>query len=521
VNKTWDKILNDYELHCQRVQRATALKSMETDAEKKKRISKLELLYETWFEYYFPHYAKKKCAKFHKQFAKLIIENKKIRALWEVYRSGAKSVHAGMGIPLYLYFVKHDLFFMLLIGETELKAKRLLSSIQVEIEHNQRLINDYGSRKKIGDWSDGNLYTTDGVRFTAIGSNQSPRGLREGGNRPDYINPDDLDSRRHLNNDRLMAEGVEYITEECEGCFDTDSDSNAAERLVYTNNNFHKNSITNRLKKHYLKNIDADKKAKTKTDYHVVSVPAVKNLKTFEPTWPEKTTADYWRKKYNRNPKGFLREYQHTHVEEGKVFKADWIQHRKSPALSQYDALVFEGDLSYKDKGDFKGLYLVGKKGRQIDIIHSFLRQTSRKLAAAWLYDLYEDKKLADYNIDYNIDGAFAQDEFVNDFDSEGDERGYHIAVTADKASYGNKHDHIESVSGTFERLWVFFNSDEENSADQAETISQVLSFEKGSQAHDDGPDAIARAIKRLNKATFQDKFTARVQTREYRNKRH
>ena len=112
---------------------------VETEAERKKRIRFLEADYVRWFEYYFPNYAKKKCAKFHKRLANDIIKNKRVRELMEAFRSAGKSVHIDMGIPLYLYYALKDLHFMLLIGETETKAAKLLGDIQVQAPTNRRL----------------------------------------------------------------------------------------------------------------------------------------------------------------------------------------------------------------------------------------------------------------------------------------------------------------------------------------------------------------------------------------------
>jgi predicted phage terminase large subunit-like protein len=521
MDNKWLKLLGDYDLHCQRITKSTIVDTGESQTQKAKRINLLEKEYIGWFEYYFSHYAKKKSAKFHKKLATEIIGKRKIRLLAEIFRSGAKSVHLDMGIPLYLYLVKKELFFMLLIGETDLKAKKLLSDIQAELEYNQKLLNDYGRKMKQGDWADGNFYTTDGIRFMSIGFGMSPRGLREGHQRPDYIVIDDVDTKQHVNNDRIMSESVDYILEEVEGCFDTDSDGDAIERLVYANNNFHKNSITNRLKIEYHKNIEADKLEGIKSDYCVFSVPAVKSLLTFEPTWPEKTDAAYWRRKYRRNSRSFMRNYMHIHVSEGKIFKADYMQHKQMLPLAEYDSLELIGDLSYKDKGDFKAMYLIGKKGREYHIIHSFLRQTSRRNVAKWLYDLYESKGLHNYNINYSIDGLFAQDEFINDFDREGDERGYWIPVIANKKNLGNKHDRIDSIEGVFQRLWVWFNIEEKHLVDQVETIDQFLAFEKGSQAHDDGPDAIEAGFKKLDRESFTAKFKPIFTKRTMRNKRY
>lgn len=507
-NKTLDRLIANYDLHCAKIRKSTTINIHERPEDRIKRINHLEGDYDIWFEYYFPNFAKVKCAWFHKLLANKIIKNKVINLLYEVYRSGAKSVHVDMGVPLYL-MVKGELKYMLLIGETEPKAKQLLSSIQAQLQYNQRFIADYGTKFKSGDWADGNFMTVDGIRFKALGFGQSPRGVREESERPDYIAVDDIDSKKHVNNDTIMREGVDWIMEDLMGCFD-ESDT-STKRFVFANNNFHKNSITNRLKHEFTVFRNKAKEFGEKSIYTIISVPAVKNLIDFIPNWPEKTSADYWRRKYNNSTKrSFLREYMHKHVQDGKIFKDENIHHKKTLPLAKYDSLCLYGDMSYKDKGDFKGLFLVGKIGREFHIIHSFLRQTSRKNAAKWLYDLYEDKKLHKYNISYQIEGLFAMDEFVNDFDIEGDDRGYHIPVVADKRGKANKFDRIESTSGYFERNNVFFNEDEFQSPDQVELTEQYLAFEKGSNAHDDGPDAIHGAIDNLNRRTFVDKFVPR-----------
>lgn len=511
-----EKLIKQYDLHCLKIKKATTITFGETQKEKEARMKNSEKDYITWFEDYYPHYAKVKSADYHRKLANRIIKNPKSKTLAEIFRSGAKSVHTGMGIPMYLYFTG-QLHFMLQMGENAPKAKKLISKIQAELEYNQKIINDYGRRMGKGNWADGDFLTSDGVRFMSLGWEQSARGLSEGADRPDYISVDDVDSKRHVNNSIMMNDGVEKIMEEIIGCFDAADDSR--ERFVYSNNNFHKNSITNRLKAEFNKNIKLDKQDGDRSDYSVVSVAAVIDLVTFEPTWPQKTTAEYWRKKYQKNPKAFLREYMHIHVAEGKVFKAEDFRFEKMLRLNQYDALIAVGDLSYKDKGDFKSFYLIGKKAKEYHIIHCFLRQTSRGIVAAWLYDMFESRNLGRYNVRYLIDGLFAQDEFVNDFDSEGEERGYYIAVIANKEKYGEKFNHIESIEGRFLRRWVVFNIDEKDNPDQITTVEQFLAFEKGGGANDDGPDAIAVGFKELDKATFIEKFDPRITIRDtYQN---
>lgn len=509
----YDKLIAEYDKHCQRIAQISIVNINEAPKDKALRIGKLESDYITWFEYYFPNYASVKSAWFHKKLAKAIISNKQIKALAELYRSAGKSVHIDMGIPLYLQLVKNEMKFMLLVGETDKKAKQLLSGIQAQIQYNKRIINDYGSRFQYGDWANGDFTTTDGVKFLSYGFGQNPRGAREQERRPDYIVVDDVDSKKHVNNDTLMREAVDFITEDIWGCFD--SNDNAIERFVYANNNFHKNSITNRFKLYLKSAIKQAEDNKETHNFYIITVPAVKNTNDFTPNWPEKTSADYWRKKFNSTPyRSFMREYMHVHIQDGAVFSYDDVQYCSPLPLSKYDGLVFYGDLSYKQQGDYKAMLLIGKVGREYHVLHSYLRKGSRAKCAEWLYNIYEREKLERFNIKYLVEGLFAMDEFVNDFDTEGDKRGYHISVVADKRSKANKFDRVESLAGIWERRNFFFNDNEKLLADTITLIDQFLAFEKGSQANDDGPDAAHGAVSELNKVTFVDKFPVKTTSR-------
>lgn len=513
ISKKWDKYIKEYEQHCKRIEQATHLNIHESPADRAERIKKLEGDYVSWFEYYFPMYAKVKCSWYHKKMANWIIKYRRIFLLLEIFRSGAKSVHADMGIPLFLY-VKKELKFMLLVGETEPKARKLISDVQAQLQYNQRFINDYGRKYKYGDWADGDFTTTDGVKFTALGFGQSTRGVREGSERPDYIVLDDIDKKKRCNNDRLSREAYEYAYEDVRGCFD---EGGERQRMIVANNNFHKNTVINQLKKHFaaiakLDSNDGD----DDTQHKILSVSAVKNINSFKPNWPEKTSANYWRKKFEKTPyRSFMREYMNTHIQDGTIFKHENIIYKQRHRLDSYDGLVIRGDLSYKDTGDFKAMALMGKKGREFEIIKSFCRQTNRAECAIWLYNLYEDLNLSKYNISYKIEGLFAMDEFVNDFDIEGDKRGYHIPLLADKKTKANKFDRIESIAGYFERKQVSWDEKLKDDPDTVTGIDQLLAFEKGSGANDDYPDVIHDCITDLNEITFIEKFEPKITSRK------
>ena len=512
MSPKWEKLIKEYEQHCVRIKKATTIDINEKPADKLKRIKRLEKDYIAWFEYYFPNYAKSPCAPYHVELADLIIKNKVVSVLGEIYRSGAKSVHLGMGIPLFLYFAK-DLFYMLLIGQTDPKAKKLIGKIQAQLKSNTRLINDYGKRFNYGDWTNGDFTTTDGVKFKAMSIGQSPRGESEEENRPDYILADDVDTRKRVNNEKLSREAYEWTWEDLRGTFD---EGGLRQRFIVANNNFHKNTIINQLKKEFERINEKAKAVKRKIRHFVVTAKAVKDLNTFEPTWPQKTNSQYWRTKFEETPyRSFMREYQHVHIQDGEIFKPEFMQYKEMLSLENYDALCFYGDLSYKDAGDYKGMGLVGKIGREFHLIFCYLRKSSRKALAEWLYDLVEDNNLLSYNITYQIEGLFAMDDFVNDFDTEGDDRGWYVPVTADKKSKEGKFDRIESMAGYFERRNVFFNTIYRGNNDFQTMEDQLYAFEKGSGANDDGPDFLQSAISKVNKITFVAKFDPKTKSRK------
>ncbi len=509
MNNKNEKAYRDFENHCKIIVKSTSIDIHETAGDKAKRKKQLEEEYIKWFEYYLASYATAKSAWYHKKAAKLLIENDEIYVLQRIFRSGAKSVHADVGIPLYLYYVKKDLFFMLLIGENETKAKKLLSDIQAEIQYNKRLENDYGKRFKLGDWADGNFSTSDDAYFTSLGIGQSPRGIRNQANRPDYISVDDVDTKKRSKNPKLTRELFEWLKEDLWGTF-----GSGKRRYVQSNNRFSKISTIQLMSEHFEKVREEYKRDGKKTKHHIIIAKAIQD--NGKSGWEENYSLEYWQElRKDIGELAFQREYQDNPIEVGTVFKNQWIHYKQRLSLHQYEALVMYGDLSYSDTADYKAMLLVGKRGKEFHVIKAHVRQTSRAKVAEWLYDLYESMKLKKYNIRYKVEGSFAQGSiFVPDFDAEGDKRGYHIPVIADKKPKANKVERIESMSAFFERGNVFFNLADKDTTDIIELVNQILGFEKGSRINDDAPDALQDAISDLNSAISLDVKNTRFKSR-------
>ena len=514
----FDKLLRDYDLHCERIEKATTINLLETPDQKTTRIAKLEKNYIDWFEYYFDNYAKVKCAWYHKKAANMVISLKILYFIFEAFRGAAKSVHVCMGIPLYLALVKKDLHFMLLVGLTLPKAKRLLSAIQAQLKFNKRILNDYGNLFNHGDWSDGDFRTTTGVRFSCIGIGQDPRGFREEEHRPDLIICSDVDNKKKSKNPNIIRERVEYITDDLWQCFE--GGPNATRRFIMDNSRVHKNSILVNLVKVFKQKVEIAEQKNLKAKHFHLRVPRVD--KKGNPNWPERDTRQsIEEEKSETTSRTWEGEQMLNPIEDGKRFKRSDLQYCKILPLEEYDALGIYGDLSYKDAADFKAMKFWGKKGREYHLIDCLVRQCSRREVAVWLYDLYEDlgNKTNELNIKCKIEGLFAQDEFVHEFDEEGTERKWWIDVIPDKRPKANKFDRIDSTTGKYERRRVFYNIDKKNTADFIESEDQLFAFEKGSNSPDDSPDADHGAFDMLDREDFTEHFEARVTDRSIKKR--
>lgn len=194
--------------HCKRVQSITdtALLANEAAADRDRRIARLQSNYAAFCEYYFPHYLTLRDktsgnvirtvhnAPFHNEAARKIRSTPDLKAVFMWPRGHAKSTHMDIFVPLWLMFQpKRLISFMVVVGKSEDSAVRLLGDIQAELEHNQRIIADFGKQRASASWQEGEFKAANGVKFLACGRGQSPRGLRDREARPDYIVIDDLD----------------------------------------------------------------------------------------------------------------------------------------------------------------------------------------------------------------------------------------------------------------------------------------------------------------------------------------
>lgn len=494
----------EWQEHCRQIQSITDTRSLvrETAVEKERRIRRLQKDYAAFCEYYFPHFLQQRDkvtgevvrivhnAPFHNAAALKVKNTPNLKAVFKWPRGHAKSTHMDIFTPLWLMFQPKRLIdFMVVVGKSEDSANRLLGDIQAELGYNKRIIADFGKQMSMGDWTEGEFTTKDGVHFLACGRGQSPRGLRKRESRPDYIVIDDLDDDELCRNPRRVREMTDWVKEALFGALDV-----GRGRFIMVGNLISKTSV--------LANICATK------GVHVSTVYAVDG--EGNPVWREK-----WTKEEARGVADFMgyrawnKEMMHNPIIEGTVFHQEWIRWAKRPAWRDFDEFVLYIDPSWKSKktNDTKAAKLWGKHKSQLWHLRAFVRKASVAELVRWCYDLYEWSLEQNIPIRFMMEASFMQDIILDDFTIEGNLRGYQLPITGDKRKKPDKFQRVEAISPLWERGFVFYDISQKDGPDMQAGIAQTLAFEKGMSGNDDAPDADEGAIWQLQRTARQESF--------------
>ena len=491
------KIQEEWKEHCRQIQSLTSTESLqrESSTQKELRICRLLNNYAAFCEYYFPHFLTLRDkvtgepirvvhnAPFHNAAALKVKNTPNLKAVFKWPRGHAKSTHFDIFMPLWLMFQPKRLInFMVIVGKSEDSADRLLGDIQAELQYNKRIIADFGKQMSAGSWTEGEFQTKDGVYFLACGRGQSPRGLRKREARPDYIVIDDLDDDELCRNERRVRELTDWVKEALFGALDV-----GRGRFIMVGNLISKTSV--------LANICTTK------GVHVSEIKAVDN--EGNPVWKEK-----WTKEEAREYADFVgyrawnKEMMHNPIVEGTVFRQEWIRWAKRPAWKNFSEFVLYIDPSWKSKksNDTKAAKLWAKQGTNLWHLRAFVRKASVAELVRWCYALYEWSLQQGIAINFYMEASFMQDILLDEFTTEGNNRGYQLPISGDTRKKPDKFQRIEAISPLWERGFVFYDQAQKDDPDMQAGLEQLLAFEKGMAGNDDAPDADEGAIYILQK---------------------
>ena len=472
--KKWDQVV----LNIRRLK----IVENETPEGKQKRIAKLSKDFVAFCQYYFPEYASAEFGSFHIKIANKVIKNDELYLVAALAREHGKSVLLGLLLPAYLMFTG-KMFNMLLVSHNQDNAIELFMPLILNLENNQRIINDYGQQKGFRKWEQGSWTTNEGISFRAIGAGQSPRGTRNEEKRPDLILIDDIDTDEESRNQTRIDNKWKWIEQ---ALFPTMSIS-GSKRFLFAGNVISKEGCIT--------------KASRVSDYFIKVNILDKNGK---PSWGRYTLkqVNYMLSKISYA--SGQKEYFNNPISEGTVFKD--ITWGKVPPLSKFKFLVAYCDPSYKSskKNDFKAIPLVGEYQGSFYVINAYLEQTTVSKMVDWFYD--HDERVSGKASLYNyveagsLQDTFYQELFMPRLITAGKAKGKHLSISPDHRKKTDKFTRIESSLEPLNRQGrLIFNERERKNPHMTRLEEQMKSIEPSLPGHDDGPDALEGAVWIIN----------------------
>ena len=465
------------------------------------RVKKARSDYDYFVSTYFRHLATTKSAKFQVDAANWIKNNPKARAAFKWARGHVKSTHISLLIPLWLMIQQQRQVNMLVLtSKSREMAIALLQDIQAELEVNELFIADFGPQLKAGDWTESHFTTAQGCTFVAIGRGQSPRGLKNGAQRPDYIVVDDIDDDTLCRNPARVSEAFDWMMTALFGTM-----AMGRGRFIMVGNEIAKDSILTR----YISRPGV---------YHTQVNALDKNGK---PSWSDNYTIEEINGiREIMGERRFRKEYMNDPQVDGAVFREKDIVFGQMLDLRKYRSLVCYTDPSFKSglTNDYKATVLVGKTPEGVfHLLKVFACQTTISEMVEWHY-IINDWVGGRVPVRYYMESNFIQDMVLEEFRKAGETRSAHIPVVGDKRKKPDKFARIEAIQPLFERGLVVFNQREKDSPGMNVLVEQLLAFQKGSRVHDDAPDALEGAIFLLTKRTAAEGATYRMGSRTNRH---
>lgn len=464
--------------HVKLILSATSIDPAETDEAQRTRKARLEQDPEEWFAYYFPKYAYAQPAPFHVEATLRVIcnpEHYEVR-MWS--RELAKSTRTMMEV-LYLTLVGHPIpggrqlkKYVLMVSNSLDNATRLLMPYKANLEHNQRIIKDYGAQENTGKWQAAEFTTEGGISFRAIGAGQSPRGTRNEEARPDILLFDDMDTDADCLNPELIRKKWKWIEEAAIG---TRSVS-APTTVLFCGNRIARNCCVE------LATAFAD---------HVDEI----NIRDAagRSVWPQKNREqDIDRVLAQKSYAAAQKEYFNNPVVEGAVFREMAYKPALEPAA--YQALVCYTDPSYTATGDYKATILAGLTGQEVHLLKCYVEQTTTATMLQWHFDLLD--YLAGARCAFYMEQVFMQDVLLREMNEGMARTGRYLSLRADTRKKPDKYTRIESLLEPLHRMGrLYLNEAERHNPHMTRLEGQFKAFAPGSSAHDDGPDAVEGAV--------------------------
>jgi len=505
--KYWDDLIAS-------IRSSSDINMDDTPAEIEARKKRLEADDEAWFRYYFDQYCTCEPADFHKKATRRLMQHDRWYEVRAWSRELAKSSRSMMEICKLA--LTGQIRNVLLISNSWDNAVRLLMPFMANFEENRRIVQDYGTQKKLGAWETGEFTCQCGCSFRAIGAGQSPRGTRNRNFRPDFILIDDIDTDEECRNPERIKTKWKWLEE---ALIPTMSVSGHY-RVLFNGNIIANDCCITR----------ARDKAKSLPKIGYFDMVNIRD-KNGVSTWAKNSEEDIDMFLSLMSTSAAQKEFYNNPVSEGKIFKE--MTWGKVPALSKFKFLVIYGDPAPGEnktkKSSTKAAVLLGKKDGKLYVINARLDRALNSEFIDWYVELleYVGGKTTVYCWMENnkLQDPFFQQVFMPIVRRVRKEKNISLYIRGDEDKKTDKASRIDANLEPLNREGnLIFNEAEKDNPHVQRLEDQFKLFTLRLDYPADGPDAVEGGNRRIDlkirdtepehyipRSTFHNKYKNRL----------
>lgn len=474
--------LEAFQRYCDNFRNATPINTRETQGERVVRKSKLEKDNEAWFKYYFPNFCTAEPAAFHKAATRRLFAHPEWFEVRAWSRELAKSARSMMEVSkLALTGKIHN---VLLVSNSHDNAMLLLAPFKAFFEANNRVEQDYGVQKNLGQWKEDKFVLRSGCSFRALGWGESPRGTRNNEKRPDFILIDDFDTDEECLNEDTMRKKIKWMEQ---ALIPTRSISTPTRILV------NGNIISDNCMVKYL----GDSTFCDKFD--IVNIRDKKGRSS----WPEKNTEeDINRVLATISYESAQKEYFNNPMDGGTVFKE--LHEGKVPPLKRCQVLIYaDPATSNRDvsQGSCKAVGVIARSGLSFYVCKVRVDTMSTAHFVGALFDLYEwaarqgAENVRVWIENNSLQAPFYEQVLLPAIFEESHRRGELLPVVPDTRDKKDKYTRIEGTLEPINRAGLLiFNEAEAGDPDMQRMKAQMRNVSQ-KQKRMDGPDMLEGGV--------------------------
>lgn len=287
-------------------------------------------MFEEFVRRYLSHLYPLPFADFHKEIIELLENYQEKRIVILVPREHGKTT---LLVGFAIYALLSRLYrFILYISQSQEQARRIASTVKIELEVNPDLIKDFGNLQG-KEWTSDSIEIKNGCRLLMRGIGAGLRGLNIRGRRPDLIILDDVETDRH-HYSAVESERLKRIFKNAVLNLGKDA------KVVVVGTMGGKHGLLYEL-------------SQSKEYWRVIHYQAIKDG---EPLWREKwSLEDLERKRLEIGDVAFTREFMNEIVDTETIFQP--VETNATPKTTVYTAGI---DFGTGRGADYNAIVVVG-----------------------------------------------------------------------------------------------------------------------------------------------------------------